>query len=918
MIEPSHSNYNSPILLVPKKGGTREKKWRLVFDYSRLNAKLIPDKFPLPRIDDILDSLGNAKYFSILDLYSGFHQIKLEKGSRELTAFTIDNGIYQWRVLPFGLNIAPNAFCRMMQIAFSGISPDKCFIYMDDIIVIGKNEMEHLENLRSVFQTCRDRSLKLNPEKVNFFQMEVTFLGHKCTQNGILPDQSKIESVKKYPVPKNGNETKRFTAFANYYRRFIKNFSTLIKPLTKLTGKYTPFIWTEECQKSFEEIKRKIINPPILQYPDHNKEFIITVDASQIGCGAVLSQIFDGNDLPIQFASRTFEKGELNKDIVEKELLAIHFAILTFEPYIFGKHFTVRSDHKPLISLYKLRNPTGKLARIKLSLSDKDFTIEHIPGRLNVVADALSRMNISDLSTNYKNDVTMFTMICQEQETMRIKHFDIIEIFERKNETEKVMNVMTRQQAKSINMKKEQVEQNEQNDSNDKVMIYEDSNQKKSGIPMMSTSNNKMRAHYKNKLLFEIELNVAKETSLEDLLSMIEKISGENDVKEINWPLNDSYFEKVDIETFKIACNKVLKNLKIYLKYPIMTITDNNEKLRLLKLYHDDPLWGGHSGQKKLLSKLRESYYWKNMSRDVTKYVKDCQKCLLNKVKSGCKAPMKLVKTPQQAMDVIVVDTLGPLPVTKNQNKFAITMICDLTKFIIIAPTQDKSAKTVAKSIFENLIATFGPIKELRSDRGTEFVNETVSELCKLMNIDQKISTPYHHETVGSIERNHRTFNEYVRNFIANIEEWDEYIPHFTFCYNISKHSSFNDKYSPFELIFGKRARNVQINTEEITPVYNWENYSKELKFRLELCHKEARQILDKIKLRNKEYRDKCAQNFNYKIGDKFLIKKEPYNKHGQINDGPFVVIDKTEQNLIYRGKNDKVTSIHINRTIKL
>lgn len=407
LIEPSKSPYNSPLILVPKKSSDGSKKWRLCIDYRQLNRKLIADKFPLPRIDEILDSLGRAKYFSCLDLFSGFHQIELHKDSRELTAFTTESGTFQWKVLPFGLNVAPNSFCRMMSIAFSGLPPEKAFLYMDDVIVIGTSESNHLNNLKSVFKICRSVNLKLNPEKCNFFRTEVIFLGHKCTQNGLLPDDSKSEVIRKYPRPTDKEAVKRFVAFANYYRRFIANFAELAQPLNKLTRKRAEFVWNDEAENSFQNLKNRLIKPPILQYPDFNKQFIVTVDASNGACGAVLSQISNGQDLPICFISRSFQKGELNKAIIEKELLAIHFAITYLRPYLYGTKFLVKSDHRPLVFLFNMKDPASKLTRIRLDLCEFDFEIIHINGKENVAADALSRISIADLKEIYKNNVTM-------------------------------------------------------------------------------------------------------------------------------------------------------------------------------------------------------------------------------------------------------------------------------------------------------------------------------------------------------------------------------------------------------------------------------------------------------------------------------------------------------------------------------
>lgn len=271
VIEHSVSAYNSPVLLVPKKSDDNNKKWRLVVDYRQLNKKVLADKFPLPRIDTILDQLGRAKYFTTLDLARGFHQIPLDEDARKYTAFSSTSGHYQFTRLPFGLNISPNSFQRMMNIAMAGLSPECAFVYIDDIVVIGCSVNHHIANLSKIFERLRQYNLKLNPEKCNFFQTEVTYLGHKITDKGILPDDSKFKVVRDYPTPTNADEVRRFVAFCNYYRKFVPNFAKIAKPLNELLQKNFKFEWTPQRDDSFNKLKNYLLSPQILKYPDFIK-----------------------------------------------------------------------------------------------------------------------------------------------------------------------------------------------------------------------------------------------------------------------------------------------------------------------------------------------------------------------------------------------------------------------------------------------------------------------------------------------------------------------------------------------------------------------------------------------------------------------------------------------------------------------
>ena len=301
LIEPSHSAWSAPAVLVPKHDGTT----RFCIDYRRLNQLTIPNSHPLPRIDDTLDALGGSSWFFTLDLKSGFHQVSIAEEDRPKTAFSIPgSGLWQWRVLPFGLINSPSVFERLMERVFAGLTFLILLIYLDDIIVYSKTFEEHLENLRTVLERLKKSNLKLNPKKCNLLCTKVAFLGHEVSEQGISTDPVKIQAVKEWPQPKTVTEVRQFVGLASYYRKFIPNFATVCKPLHKLTEKNCSFVWTDICQKAFDAIKQLLTSAPILSYPLLQcQPFLLDCDASNVGKGAILSQLQNGEEKVISYFS---------------------------------------------------------------------------------------------------------------------------------------------------------------------------------------------------------------------------------------------------------------------------------------------------------------------------------------------------------------------------------------------------------------------------------------------------------------------------------------------------------------------------------------------------------------------------------------------------------------------------------------
>ncbi len=396
IIQPSVSPWASGIVLVQKKDGTK----RFCVDYRRLNDVTIKDAYPLPRVDESLDQLSGSKWFSCLDLSSGFWQVETEPEDRQKTAFATRTGLYEFNVMPFGLCNSPATFERLMETVLAGLHWQICLIYLDDIIVTGKTFEDMLRNLEIIFQRFEQANLKLKPRKCHLFKKEIEFLGHIISEQGVRTDPKKVECVENWPEPTTVKEVRSFLGLCSYYRRFIACFSEIAKPLHQLTEKDRKFAWTEQCSAAFQTLKKKLTEAPLLAHPDFSQPFILDTDASDLAIGSVLSQKIDGVERAVAFASRTLSKSERKYCVTRKELLAVVFFVKHFRHYLYGREFTLRTDHASLKWLMNFKNPEGQVARWLEILAAYMMKVEHRPGKLHTNADSLSRLPCKQCGQN--------------------------------------------------------------------------------------------------------------------------------------------------------------------------------------------------------------------------------------------------------------------------------------------------------------------------------------------------------------------------------------------------------------------------------------------------------------------------------------------------------------------------------------
>lgn len=392
IIEHSKSRYSSPVVPVRKADGTL----RLCIDYRKINLITIDEKFPMPNLPQSIYKAGKMKYFTSIDLVKGYYQIEISEESKQFTAFSTTNSHWQFKRLPFGLKNSGIAFQRSMQSILAPLG-DNIIIYIDDILIMTETFEKHVELVEEVLKILARHNIKIKVSKCQFFEEEVQFLGHVISEDGIKKSEAYVEKVVNFPKPTNVNEIRRFLGLINFQRKFIPNCSSLCKPLSELTGenRRKKIEWTVERDEAFKELKELVKKDVMLTYPDYSldaNELCLYVDASNTGAGGCLVQNQEGVQRTIGFASMTFNKAQKNYSTTDRELLAIKWGCNAFKSFIYGVKFSVYTDHKPLIYLTNMANQNSRIARTLEELAEYNFDIKYYPGKSNIVADSLSRL----------------------------------------------------------------------------------------------------------------------------------------------------------------------------------------------------------------------------------------------------------------------------------------------------------------------------------------------------------------------------------------------------------------------------------------------------------------------------------------------------------------------------------------------
>ena len=737
--------------------------------------------------------------------------------------------------MPFGLSNSPATFQRLMEYAMEELYMAECFVFIDDINVPAKNFKEGLLRLEKVFEKVRKHKLKLNAGKCALFQTQLAYCGHIISERGVETDSSKITKVSEWPVPQNVKEIQGFLGLAGYYRRFIKNYSTISKPLYELTGgpsrgkksrKCTVSEWKWETahQEAFDNLKEKLTSPCILGYARYDLPFVLHTDASQHGLGAVLSQIQDGEERVISYASRRISKSEKNYPVHKLEFLALKWAITDkFSDYLYGAEhrFTAFTDNNPLTYVLSSAKLDATGHRWIAALSTYNFDIKYRSGKKNANADSLSRLPGSSQQQDAYQTVDRETVgaICKSTE-----HVPFAETL-----------------CMSVNV-----------------------------IPPID---------HKDIYVPQVRRLQREDPVIGKIIRMVNQ--GEQPKLQTFIPGTEAHQMAQEFQKFRIRRGLMYRVVKEDKEEVWQVVLPKCLRTMVLESLHDE---AGHQGKERTLSLLRDRFYWPWMARDTEFKVKYCERCIRRKSPVNQRAPLVNIET-VQPLELVCMDYLT-LETSKGGYSQVLVITDHFTRFAQAIPTKDQTAKTTAEVFFNSYIVHYGVPLKIHSDQGACFDGKIIHELCKLTGMTKSRTTAYHPAGNGMCERLIRTLLNMLGTLNpAQKRDWKTYVGPMVHAYNATGHKSTNQ--SPFYLMFGRQARlpiDLLFDVESDRKT-SYGTYMNKLRDRLKNAYEIATTSASKSREKQTENYDVRARAAVIQVVDRVLVKILAFDgKHKLVN----------------------------------
>lgn len=863
ILVPSTSDFASPVMLVKKADGS----YRLAVDFRKLNKNLIKDTYPIPNINESIDALAGAHYFSSLDLTSGFFQQFIDARDQHKTAITTHKGLFQWTRSPFGLATSPNAFQRLMNVVLGDLRDLSIQIYIDDIAVASKTIEDHFDKLELVFNRLRQHNLKLKPNKCKFFKSDIQFLGFNISEGKISPINKNVEVIKNFKIPSTRKHLRSYLGCLNYYRKFFPDFSKRAKVLTDLTKGKGKFEWNDKAQREFDNFKEELAAIPTLNLPDMSKDFYIYSDASGDALGAVLAQMDDDNfPAPVAFASRKLKEVESRYSASERELLGLVWAINYFKCYVFNRKFTVFTDHAPLTHSLKVKDPTSRIARWLCSLADFHFEAKYIKGKCNSVADFLSRY------VDYTSDITMNNnpQLCASITNDENFKENTIENFNYnlQNTAEDNFNAQVNS---AVYYNSNFILEN--NEAHSFVVV--DNFQ-----PTINVTDNESSS---------IQSDILKAQKSDPFcIKIINLLKRTSQIK----PQYIKFFVNNDLLMCRDLRKRHRRDDQEKIVLPLTLVT------KIFSLAHDSPI-ACHAGFFKTYERIRQFYYWPGSYAQIKNLVASCSECLAKRAHLPKKqAELQRFPIPNAPMETVHLDIQGPFPMSYHGNKFIVSFVCAFSKWPEAFPVAEISSDTIADCIVE-VICRHGCPSVIITDKGQNLLSEAIEKAYKILGMRHITTSSYHPAGNAKIERQHSTVNSALSHLVDhNHLDWDTKLKFALLAIRSAVHVATNE--IPAFILTGRDLRlpySALAQKDKIS-YCDSPSYCQNLMPAMSKIFKDVKFNLERAAETQESHRKKVAVDKNIELGDRVMLftpslKPGLCKKFAKFNSGPFRVTEK-------------------------
>uniref|UniRef100_A0A1B8Y8L1 Gypsy retrotransposon integrase-like protein 1 n=1 Tax=Xenopus tropicalis TaxID=8364 RepID=A0A1B8Y8L1_XENTR len=843
IIADSRSPYASPIVIVRKKDGSI----RLCVDYRTLNRRTVPDQYTLPQIEETLEALNGSKWFTVMDLRSGYYQVPMASEDQEKTAFICPLGFYQFTRMPQGICGAPATFQRLMEKMLGDLSPRECLVYLDDIIVFGTTLEEHEQRLMNVIDRLIAEGLKLSIDKCKFCRSSVTYVGHVVSTEGIGTDPAKIEAVVTWPKPQNVTELRSFLGFCGYYRRFVEGYSRVAHPLNELLrlsnvhGEETkrdakaPFgdKWTSACEEAFVQLKKRLTEAPVLAYADAHRPYVLHVDASYEGLGGVLHQRYPEGLRPVAYHSRSLAPSEKNFPVHKLEFLALKWAIVDkLHDFLYGVEFEVRTDNNPLTYILTTAKLDATGHRWLAALSNYSFTLKYKPGPRNIGADALSRR-------------------------------PGLPALEDDGEWEEIPSIGMKAYCATAAVVDDKVAFSE-------LRVVDSVGGGPESVPPMYCCPIAL-VRGESQLISHKDMVQSQKT--DPVIGPLWRAVNSRNPALLKKSLPGGYeFSQRDWGKFCVE-QGLLYRLIPYHNHPgrrqlVLPLKFRNMVLRSLHDHH------GHLGMEKTYGLVQDRFFWPKMRDAVASYCRKCLRCLQRKTLPVLAAPMGHLKG-SEPMDLVCMDFLC----IENDSRGIgnVLVVTDhYTRYAQAFPTKDQKAPTVAKVLWEKFFIHYGLPSRLHSDQGRDFESRLIKGLLQLLHIEKSRTTPYHPQGDALPERFNRTLLDMLGTLpVEDKKSWSKHVEAMVHAYNSTRHDSTG--FSPYFLMFGREPRlplDVQlgVSTDGVSHRDHFQ-YVSRLREGLTTAYRLAEENVSKLNANNKRRYDHKVKHRELLPGDKVLLR---------------------------------------------